>query len=251
MKIKRTAFFIILAALSIFSCAKKTVLKESLIDEEALYSRAVEQYEAKKWGKAVDLLQKYIFSYPANKRTETAQFYLADAFFNAKSYTEAIVELEYFIDNYKNYNLKRDASYKLAICYYKLAPSYQFDQTLSKNAIGEMRQFLKDYPESEYRQEIDSLSRILISRLEEKKMHTGNFYMKKRDYISAEIYYLSVDLNNLSEKYAGNMLLSLATAQFNLKKYEEAEKQLKKISGESSLRPKADKLLDKIKKSAK
>jgi len=242
---------IILSAVVLFSCAKKTVLKESSVGEEELYNKAFEQYEAKKWGKSIDLFQKYIFSYPANKRTESAQFYLADAFFSAKSYTEAIVELEYFLDNYKNYNFKKDASYKLAICYYKLAPSYQFDQTLSKNAISVMREFLKDYPESDNRQEIDSLSRILISRLEEKKMHTGNFYSKKRDYISAEIYYLSVDMNNISSSYREKLLISLSDVQMKLKKYDDAQKNLKKIGESSKNYPKAVKMLDAIEKKLK
>ncbi|HAV92867.1 TPA: hypothetical protein DCW38_06775 [candidate division WOR-3 bacterium] len=239
---------IILLTVVLFSCAKKTVLKESSVSEEDLYNRAFEQYEAKKWGKSIDLFQKYIFSYPANKRTESAQYYLADAYYNAKSYTEAIVELEYFRDNYKNYNLKKDASYKLALCYYKLAPSYQFDQTLSKNAINEMREFLQKYPESENKQEVDSLSRILISRLEEKKMHTGDFYFKKRDYISAEIYYLSVDLNNLSDGYRDALIMSLVNTEMKLKKYDDAEKNINKISETSKHYPKAKKILDKIKK---
>ncbi|MDD3803578.1 MAG: outer membrane protein assembly factor BamD [bacterium] len=246
---KKTIFLIMIAA-ALFSCAKKTVLSDSLVGEEDLFNSAYKQYEAKKWGKAIDLFQKYIFSYPANKRTESAQFYLADAFFSARSYTEAIVELEYFLDNYKNYNMKKDASYKLAYCYYKLSPSYQFDQTLSKNAINVMRGFIRDYPESEHRQEIDSLSRILISRLEEKKMHTGNFYMKKRDYISAEIYYLSVDMNNIEEKHKDNVRLSLAGAQLNLKKYDEAKTNLQKITAESRHYKKAQNLLLKISKLA-
>ncbi|MGE3063937.1 MAG: outer membrane protein assembly factor BamD [bacterium] len=239
---------LIILAVFLFSCAKKTILSESAVGEESLYNSALKQYEAKKWGKAIDLFQKYIFSYPANKRTETAQFYLADAFFNAKSYTEAIVELEYFLDNYKNYNLKKDASYKLAMCYYKLSPSYQFDQTLSKNAINVMREFIRDYPESENRQEVDSLSRILISRQEEKKMHTGNFYMKKKDYISAEIYFLSIDMNNISEKYIDQIRISLASAQLNLKKNDDARSNLMKIKEESRYFSKAQKMLDKIKK---
>ncbi|PIP13831.1 MAG: hypothetical protein COX48_03125 [bacterium (Candidatus Stahlbacteria) CG23_combo_of_CG06-09_8_20_14_all_34_7] len=242
---------LILFAAVLFSCAKKTVLKENSIDEEILYNQAYKQYEAKKWGKSIDLFQKYIFSYPANKRTESAQYYLADAYFNLKSYTEAIVEFEYFLDNYKSYNLKKEAYYNLSLCYYNLAPSYQFDQTLSKNAINIMRDFLKNYPESENKHKIDSLSRILISRLEEKKMHTGNFYFKKRDYISAEIYYSSVDLNNITDSYKDNLLFSLSSTQMKLKKYDDAEKNLKKISNTSKNYPKAVKILEQIEKNNK
>jgi len=78
--------------------------------------------------------------------------------------------------------LKKDALYKLSISYYKISPPYQFDQSLYFSAIGVMREFLMEYYDDERKNEIDSLLNLLLSRIEEKKLHTGDFYYKGKKY---------------------------------------------------------------------
>lgn len=248
---KKNLYILLLLFLFLFlsSCAKKQNLSAIDISDEELYNKAYNFYEQKKWDKSVDLFQKYIFTYPATKRTELAQYYLADSYYNKKSYTESIVEFEYFIKNYKNYNLKKDALYKLSISYYKISPPYQFDQSLTFSAIGVMREFLMEYYDDERKNEIDSLLNLLLSRIEEKKLHTGDFYYKGKKYKSAVIYYQLVDDNNLKNDLKDRYYFSYGRALFKNKDYQKSLEILQKVSENSKYYKESKKIIDKISKS--
>lgn len=248
----RKNFFVIFLFLSfvlVTSCAKKEKLSQLDISDEELFNKAFNFYEQKKWDKSIDLFQKYIFTYPANKKTELAQYYLADSYFNKRSYTESIVEFEYFIKNYKSYNLKKDALYKLSISYFKISPPYQFDQSLTFSAIGVMREFLTSYYDDERSKEIDSLLNLLLSRIEEKKLHTGDFYYRGKKYRSAEIYYGLVDENNLRNDLKDRYYFSYGRALFMNRNYEKSLETLQKVSENSKYFKESKKIIDKISKS--
>ncbi|MEJ5307560.1 MAG: outer membrane protein assembly factor BamD [candidate division WOR-3 bacterium] len=247
---RKNLFVIFLFFLIVFSisCAKREKLTQLDISDEELFNRAFNFYEQKKWDKSIDLFQKYIFTYPANKKTELAQYYLADSYFNKRSYTESIVEFEYFIKNYKSYNLKKDALYKLSISYFKIAPPYQFDQSLTFSAIGVMREFLMSYYDDERSKEIDSMLNLLISRIEEKKLHTGDFYYRGKKYRSAEIYYELVDVNNLRNDLKDRYYFSYGRALFMNKNYKKSLEILQKVSENSKYFKESKKIIDKISK---
>lgn len=248
----RKNLFVIFLFLSIVftpSCAKKEKLLQLDISDEELFNKAFNFYEQRKWEKTIDLFQKYIFTYPANKKTELAQYYLADSYYNKKSYTESIVEFEYFIKNYKSYNLKKDALYKLSISYFKISPSYQFDQSLTFSAIGVMREFLMNYYDDERSKEIDSLLNLLLSRIEEKKLHTGDFYYRAKKYRSAEIYYELIDENNLRNDLKDRYYFSYGRTLFMNKNYQKSLEILQKVSKNSKYLKDSKKIIYRISKS--
>ncbi|GEM_PF-2147506 len=248
MKTLKQILLLLFVVILITSCAKKESLVETDLAEDLLYKKAIDYYNDRKWDKAVEFFQKYIFTYPANRNTEYAQYYLADAYFNKKAFTEAIVEFEYFVKNYNTYNLKKDATYKLCISYYKLSPSYQFDQTLTINAISFMRDFLSTYYEDEKKNEIDSLHSILVSRLEEKKLHTGDFYNRIKKYRAAEIYYSLITPENLLPQYIDRYYFSLGKVLFNLGEYKRALENLTKVKENSKYYKNSRKMILKITK---
>ncbi len=228
------------------ACSKKTVLKDTDLSEMDIFERSFDFYENNNWGKAIDGFQSYIFAYPASERTEKAQFYLADAYFNDKNYAQAIIEFNYFLNNFKNYKLRETSFYNLSFCYFTLTPSYQFDQTLTNSAISVIGDFRLEFPESQHITEIDSMNRILLSRLEEKKLHTGNFYLKKRENKAAEVYFSDIIPENLLPEYIGLYLYKYAISLFNLQKWDESENLLLMIDENNKYYKKAGKLLNKI-----
>ncbi len=238
---------LILVLIILSGCAKKTVLRDMEISETTIYEESIKNYEDGRWGKAIEGFQSYIFSYPASSKTEKAQYYLADAYYMDNNYTQAIIEFNYFIKNYKAYSLREQSFFKLADSYFKLTPTYQHDQTLTVNAISVIEDFKLEFPETEMIQKVDSLHRILLSRLEEKKLHTANFYLKKKNSTAAEIYLEDIIPENLLPEYRDFYLYKYGITLNNLKKYEQAEQLLTLIPESSTYYSKAKKIITNIK----
>lgn len=243
---KKILFACLMLGVVFTSCAKKTDMGYIYQDEQGMFEKALQKYESRKWSSAIDQLQRYIFSYPATKRTEEAQYYLADAYFQSKDYTQAIVELEYFIANFRNYNLSMKAAFRLSQSYYMLSPRYQFDQTLTYKAIEVMNDFIAKYPESAEYGEVDSLRRILVSRIEEKKMHTGNYYLKRKDYKAAEVYFDQVLSDNLVEEWKDFFYFKYGYTKYKLKKTAEAENAFMLVSKDGKYAGKAASFISKL-----
>lgn len=237
---------ILMIVMVLTGCAKKTVLSDVNVAEKDLYDKSYEYYENEKWGNAIEGFQSYIFSYPASNRTEKAQFYLADAYYNESDFRQAIIEFNYFINNFKNLMLREQSYFKLAMSYYELTPSYQHDQTLTVSAINVIEDFKLEFPESELISEIDSIHRILLSRIEEKKLHTANFYLKRGESAAAEIYLSDIIPENLLPEWQGWYLYKYGITLYNLKKFDEAASLLSMIDDEDQYYGKAQGLLKKI-----
>jgi len=244
---KKYLFVFLLFAVLLTSCSKKTSMSDIYKDEQNMFDQAMQNYDKGKWGKAIDQFQRYIFSYPATKRTEEAQYYLADSYFMKKDWTQAIVEYEYFMLNFRNYNLSKKAGYRLCECYYNISPRYQFDQAVTFKAIEVMNDFLAKYPESEDIAEVDSTLRILLSRIEEKKMHTGNYYLKRKDFTAAEVYFDQVYPDNLLEKWKDFFYYRYGYVEYKLKKYPQSENAFMLVLPEGKYGAKAKHFLNKLK----
>lgn len=242
----KKSLILLIIVIIMTGCAKKTVLSDVDVSEKTLYERAYEYYENENWGMAIEGFQSYIFSYPASSRTEKAQYYLADGYYNEEDYRQAIIEFNYFLNNFKNLSLREQGYFKLAMSYYKLTPSYQHDQTLTVNAINVIEDFKLEFPGSELISDIDSIHRILLSRLEEKKLHTANFYIKRDDPAAAEIYLADIIPENLLPQWQGWYLYKYGIALFDQAKYGDAASLLSMIGEDDDYYGEAQGLLKKI-----
>ncbi len=242
---KKTIIALAILIIIFSGCAKKRVLEDV---PATLFETGMQQYENRKWGKAIDSFQKYIFSYPASVNTEKAQFYLADAYFQTKDWTQAIIEFEYFVKNYRTLALREQASYKLGKAYYNLSPGYQFDQQITKSAIAVMEKFMMEYPESQYVPELDSINRILLSRIEEKKIHTGHFYMKSKEFPAAEQYLQAVTVGNLKDDMRDWYYMLYGEVEEKLGKDDDALRILDLVRQNSKYYKNAQGLIEKIQK---
>ncbi len=239
---------LILAIILLPSCAKKKMTEDrNEITEYDLFSQAQNYYDNEKWSKAIDALETFLFTYPASKETEKAQYYLANSYYNIEDWTQAIIEYNYFINNYNNVTLREECYYRLSKAYFNVAPSYKKDQTLTQHAIASIDNFLSEYPDSKYYSEIDSLERILVSRLEEKKIYAADYYMKNKDYMSAEVYLDNVDTGNLLKEKHNDYYLKSIITKYKLKKFDEVKTLFTYISENSKEYKKAKKYIDKIK----
>ncbi|MDY6787410.1 MAG: outer membrane protein assembly factor BamD [candidate division WOR-3 bacterium] len=244
---KRLILISLISLIVVTGCSKKTRIEDPQSpDEKTIYEEALQLYENEDWSRASDAFQRYVFSYPASNLTQKAQYYLADANYQMRNWSQSIIEFKYFVNNYRNVGLREDSYYKLAFSYYYLTPSYQFDQTLTLNAIAVIEDFKMEFPQSEKMAEIDSIHRILLSRLEEKKFHTANFYLKRRDNNAAEIYLEDIQLENMLPEMRDRVIFTYGSVKYNLEKYDEAKNILLMLDEESKYFKRASAIISRI-----
>ena len=111
MKLNRF-YYLLFALLFCFSCSKNNI-KESVIVEENLELQVLEAYkEGKKSLERGDVLF-------AAKKFNEAEILFPQSYYSQDYYSDAIAELERFIEIYANHKHLDYAYYLLAICYYE------------------------------------------------------------------------------------------------------------------------------------
>ncbi|MEO0077028.1 MAG: outer membrane protein assembly factor BamD [candidate division WOR-3 bacterium] len=170
------------------NCSKKQLVISSDSPEQQ-FNTALDFLLAKKYNKAIPILQNIIFNYPGTSYAADAQFYLADAYFQKKDYYSAIPEFEFFINSFSGSQYQEDAIYKLALCYYHIAPAVIRDQNYLVKALETLDDLQERFPETKYQSAVAELRQKIYDRWAEKSFRIGELYYKGEEYNAARVYF--------------------------------------------------------------
>ncbi len=173
----------------LISCSKGI---RPALDAEDEYQRAMDFYQKKDYKHALDGFQRIIFTYPGSEYADDAQFYLARSYFQTKDYLQAAMEFEFLIKNFAHSPYQEEAALLQAVSYFKRTPSYYRDQTMTRKALELIEDFLKNYPQTRFEKEARQTLLECREKLARKELENGKFYLKIKEYASAEIYFRSV-----------------------------------------------------------
>ena len=149
--------FIFLVVIFIFSSCSKKEEKISIIEEKNLEMQMIEAYNegikeldsgdvrfaAKKFNE-VELL------YPQSVWAARSTLMAAYSYFTYLYYSDAVLELEKFLDKYKNHERRDYAYYLLAICHYNLIVDEKKDLGEIIKAKKYFQLIIKNYPNTEF-----------------------------------------------------------------------------------------------------
>ena len=110
-------------------------------DAAADYRAAVDLVKAGKHDEAVAALRGFIVKYPRHDYADNAQYWLGEAFYAQKDYTQALVEFRKVIEVYPRGNKVPDALLKVGYCYQSLGQG--------EKAHAVLEQVVTRYPRSE------------------------------------------------------------------------------------------------------
>ena len=183
--------FIIIILINITSCAKKDK-KISIVEEKSLemqmidaYNEGLEElnnndviYAAKKFNEA-ELL------YPQSIWAPRAALMASYSYFSFLYYSDAVLELEKFLDKYKNHPRRDYAYYLLALSHYDQI----IDETKDLNEILKAKKYFKiiiqRYPDTEFaidsRYKLELIEELLAS----KEMYLARYYVEREKWIPA------------------------------------------------------------------
>ncbi len=253
-------YLIIFLIFLVISCTKEKE-KVSIIEEESLESQMIKTYNeglnefdrgdvifaAKKFNEA-ELL------YPQSIWAPRAALMAAYVYYSQFYYVDAIIELEKYLDKYKNHTRRDYAYYLLALCHYNQI----VDETKDLNEILKAKKYfeliIKKYPNTEFALDSEFKLELIEELLASKEMYLARYYIDREKWIPAinrfktvikdyettifveealhrlvELHY-KVGLVDESKKYAALLGYNYQSSKWYEESYKILNKNYKKIS---------------------
>jgi outer membrane protein assembly factor BamD len=221
MRIHYRTGLIALLLLATTACGARTPAARATPDE--LYQRGVELFERRRWAEAIDTFERLLLDYPGSPRTQDARFHIAEAQFHRREYVTAAAEYVRLAMDYPAGPYAARARVRACESYYELSPRPQLDQTYTQAAIDHCQSLTHYYPGTEHAQRGEQVVHELREKLAEKAFSGGEFYLRRRAYDSAVIYYEDVVRAHPGSSFAPRALARLVEVYGTLGYVEEAE----------------------------
>jgi len=184
--------YLIIALLFLNTSCSKEKEKISIVEEESLemqmiraYNDGLEEldrgdviYAAKKFNEA-ELL------YPQSVWAPRAALMAAYSYFSKFYYSDAVLELEKFLDKYKNHPRRDYAYYLLALSHYDQI----IDETKDLNEILKAKKYfeiiIQKYPNTEFAIDSEFKLELIQELLASKEMYLARYYVDREKWIPA------------------------------------------------------------------
>ena len=184
-------FLVIILFISITSCSKKEE-KISIIEEENLEMQMIASYreglaELEK-GDAIYAAKKFNEAellYPQSIWAPRASLMAAYSYFSLFYYSDAVVELEKFLDKYKNHQRRDYAYYLLALSHYDQIIDEKKDLNEILNAKKYFEIVTQEYPDTEFAIDSDFKLGLIQELLASKEMYLARYYVEREKWIPA------------------------------------------------------------------
>ena len=184
-------YFILILFLLLNACSKEKD-KISIIEEENLEMQMIEAYN-----EGLKELDKGDVIYAAKKFNEAELIYpqsiwapraalmAAYSYFSFSYYSDAILELEKFLQKYKNHPRRDYAYYLLALSHYDQI----IDETKDLNEILKAKKYfeilIQKYPNTEFALDSDFKLELIQELLASKEMYLARYYVDREKWIPA------------------------------------------------------------------
>jgi outer membrane protein assembly factor BamD len=157
--------------------------------------------------KAIAQYEQLLSEFPTQEIAERARFSLAECRVKIGEYDLARNDLEDFIDSYPRSDLVDNAMLLIAQSYMEEAPRPERDQNKTVSALDELYLLLREFPDSDVREEAEEKLALCRSKLAEKDYLSGFVYFRMGSHRAAHIYFDSVVEDFGETEWAARSLL--------------------------------------------
>lgn len=223
--------YLIIALLFLNTSCSKEKEKISIVEEESLemqmiraYNDGLEEldrgdviYAAKKFNEA-ELL------YPQSIWAPRAALMAAYSYFSKFYYSDAVLELEKFLDKYKNHPRRDYAYYLLALSHYDQI----VDETKDLNEILKAKKYfeiiIQKHPNTEFAIDSEYKLELIQELLASKEMYLARYYLDREKWIPAMNRFKVVVENYDSTIYVEEALHRLVELHYKIGLINESKK---------------------------
>ena len=221
---------ILIIIFSLISCSEKQE-KVSLIKEDNLEMQMIEAYNegfeefnrgdiffaAKKFNE-VELL------YPQSIWAPRSNLMAAYSYYSQLYFTYAIVELERFLDKYKNHPNTDYAYYLLAICHYNQITDEKKDLGQIVKAKQYFTILINEFPETDFAEDANFKLELIEEILASKELYLAKYYLDREKWIPAMNRYKKIVNEYETTIFIEEALYRLVELNYKLGLTDEAKK---------------------------
>ncbi len=161
-------------------------------DAQKAYREALTAFRDKDWEGAKSLFQEVKKRFPQAREARLAELRLADIDFAQEKYSDAISAYRGFVTTFRSDREVEYARYRLAKALYfdiddtiLLPPAEERDQGTTADAQRELKAFLKTFPRSRYRKDIEFMLEVVTGRLVRHELYVARYYRRRDNYDAA------------------------------------------------------------------
>lgn len=157
------------------------------------YDRGVAELERKSADRARQYFKQVRRAFPYSRYAALAELRLADCDFVDEAYSEAAASYRRFLRLHPTHPDVDHAAFRRGLSFHKMVPtdwflvpaSYERDMSATRDALRELRAFLRQFPESDYAEEAEELARDCLTRLAAHEMYVARFYLRRGKNLAA------------------------------------------------------------------
>ena len=221
---------ILIFFLNLNSCTKKDE-KISIVEEKSLETQMIDAYN-----EGLEELEKNDVIYAARKFNEAELLYpqsiwapraalmAAYAYFSQLYYDDTIVELEKFLQKYKNHPRRDYAYYLLALSHYNLIIDETKDLEEILKAEKYFKIIIKNYPNTEFAIDSEFKLELIQEILASKEMYLARYYVDREKWIPAINRFKTVINDYETTIYVEEALHRLVELHYKLGLVDESKK---------------------------
>ena len=224
-------FILFLLIINVLTSCSEKQEKVSLIKEDNLEMQMIEAYNeglkefnsgdiffaAKKFNE-VELL------YPQSIWAPRSTLMAAYSYYSQLYFTDAIIELERFLDKYKNHPNTDYAYYLLAICHYNQIVDEKKDLGEIVKAKQYFTLLIKEYPSTDFAEDAKFKLELVEEILASKELYLANYYLDREKWIPAMNRYKKIVNEYNTTIFIEEALYRLVELNYKLGLIDEAKK---------------------------
>jgi outer membrane protein assembly factor BamD len=152
------------------------------------YDKGMAELKDEDYAEAQKYFQFVKQKYPFSKYAVLAELALADSHFERGNYSEAIDSYKTFARLHPTHDKVEDGyvAFRIGESYFKdmpddiflLPPAYEKDQSAVMDALRELGDFGRKYPDSKYLKKAQELRRQVLQRLVDHEVYVARFYLR-------------------------------------------------------------------------
>ena len=184
-------YILIIFILVLTSCKNEkkevSVIEETSIDLQMIqaYNEGLKNLEL---GDAIVAAKKFNEAeilFPQSKWAPRASLMSAYSYYSQEYFSNAIGELERFLETYPSHERVGYAYYLLGICYYDQIVDEKRDLKVIEDAKKNFEKVIKDYPKSDFALDSEYKLELIEEILASKEMYLARYYIEREKWIPA------------------------------------------------------------------
>jgi outer membrane protein assembly factor BamD len=164
----------------------------ALLEPDDLHARAEAAFQARNFGRAAELYEVFVLHHHGDPRAPEARLNLGTAYQERREYVTAATHFQRLITDFPQSPLGLAARMGICESYYRLSPRPALDQEYTVSGILHCESVAQYYPGTDPALRATGYVTEMRMTLARKAYETGMFYLRRRAFDAAVVYFQQV-----------------------------------------------------------